>query len=108
LFASFLRAAIFVYPLKKLIAARTQKKMGSYGRAFYLVLLFLTAAALTGTVVFIAGGGGSEKAGACTLSMFGNRTGAYWACRVQAALQQNWFPDPIQVYYRVENEITLF
>jgi hypothetical protein len=72
--------------------------MGSYGRAFYLVLLFLTAAALTGTVVFIAGGGGDGgHAGACTLSMFGNRSGAYWACRVQAALQQNWFPDPIQV-----------
>ena len=73
--------------------------MGSLGRTCYLVVLFLTAVAVTGTVVFLAGGANfSGGGGTCTLSMFGNRSGAFWACRVQAALQQNWFPDPIQVW----------
>jgi len=75
--------------------------MKNFGRTFYLVVLILAGVAVTGTVVLLASGGdlrgGDDAAAAdCTLRMFGNRSGAYWACRVQAALQQNWFPDPIQ------------
>ena len=77
--------------------------MKSFGRTFYLVVLILCAVAVTSTVVLLASGdfrGDAAAAAACTLPMFGNRSGAYWACRVQAALQQNWFPDPIQVAER--------
>ncbi|KAL3836995.1 hypothetical protein ACJMK2_022388 [Sinanodonta woodiana] len=31
----------------------------------------------------------------CSLTMFGNDTGAYLACTAQVALQANWFPSPI-------------
>lgn len=69
-------------------------------QAMYLFLLFLAGALLSGAAVaavllsnWLADGG---TAGDCSLTMFGNRSGAFWACRAQAALQQNWFPDPIQ------------
>ena len=37
-----------------------------------------------------------EKDGECDLTMFKNNSEAFRACQAQYALQQNWFPDPIQ------------
>jgi len=71
-------------------------------RSVYLLILIAAGTLLSaGTVAAVLlsswlAGERADSGASCSLPMFGNRTGAFWACRVQAALQQNWFPDPIQ------------
>ncbi|XP_065175563.1 uncharacterized protein LOC135805457 [Sycon ciliatum] len=38
----------------------------------------------------------------CSHDMFPNDTAAYWSCKAQFSMQQNWFPDPLNGFYSYE------
>merc|ERR1711892_486086 len=68
----------------------------SLSQCGYVTIIIGAAVLVSGATVLAASWTTPDHVEPCTREMFRNKTGAFWACRAQFALQRNWFPDPIQ------------